>query len=449
VNLGNGNLTLQLHMLQWTQGDGNSSAHQNNPQTCSLEYPGGYRYYDLDTGSIENDTFEFKLLYSTELCAPESEAIPRMICFRGTRLGEGSFIRLRNPSRQDLFEDAHALLPSQKVDFTLGGKSVLVELWGAPRTKNRIRINYLHWVRYTPLIEPADSCGICCGSDNRFPANAPFVGRLVLPLINGGVRYCTAFLAYYAYNNCVLMFSAGHCLDNALLEDTWIEFNVPPSIWQGGTCQPVSPSQEHRFEIVNWSYEKNGVGNDWAVIRPGMNNEGLTPYQKYNDSRLINSDIGEHLLWNPVHKFGYGADDKPMQCERHLAQQYAAGRIVSYSTSAPYTVDYTTDLRPADSGAPVILSSDLTVIGIVTHCRPGCPNIAQRFDDYRILEAYWDLCQCLGDVNSDRIVDDADLLAVLLRLGSSCWGCPEDVNRDGQVDDTDLILVLFNFGPCD
>ena len=50
-----------------------------------------------------------------------------------------------------------------------------------------------------------------------------------------------------------------------------------------------------------------------------------------------------------------------------------------------------------------------------------------------------------GDVNSDGIVDDADLLSVLFAFGSSECS-PADVNGDGIVDDADLLTVLFNFG---
>jgi hypothetical protein len=51
-----------------------------------------------------------------------------------------------------------------------------------------------------------------------------------------------------------------------------------------------------------------------------------------------------------------------------------------------------------------------------------------------------------GDVNGDRCVDDADLLAVLFAFGQAGEDMPEDVNRDDIVDDADLLIVLFNFG---
>lgn len=49
-----------------------------------------------------------------------------------------------------------------------------------------------------------------------------------------------------------------------------------------------------------------------------------------------------------------------------------------------------------------------------------------------------------GDVDMNRCVDDADLLAVLFAVGSQ--GGRVDVNCDRFVDDADLLVVLLNFG---
>lgn len=54
--------------------------------------------------------------------------------------------------------------------------------------------------------------------------------------------------------------------------------------------------------------------------------------------------------------------------------------------------------------------------------------------------------QCLGDIDRNGVIDDADLLAVLFAFGQTGLGRAEDVNRDGVVDDADLLIVLFNFG---
>jgi len=53
-----------------------------------------------------------------------------------------------------------------------------------------------------------------------------------------------------------------------------------------------------------------------------------------------------------------------------------------------------------------------------------------------------------ADINGDRVVDDADLLAVLMNLGGECDEkcCEGDVNSDGVVGDADLLEVLMKLG---
>jgi probable HAF family extracellular repeat protein len=52
-----------------------------------------------------------------------------------------------------------------------------------------------------------------------------------------------------------------------------------------------------------------------------------------------------------------------------------------------------------------------------------------------------------GDVDYNRCVDDADLLAVIFAFGNRGILIGRvDVNCDGAVDDADLLIVLFNFG---
>lgn len=49
-----------------------------------------------------------------------------------------------------------------------------------------------------------------------------------------------------------------------------------------------------------------------------------------------------------------------------------------------------------------------------------------------------------GDLNSDNVVDDADLLMVLMLYGE--YNLDYDLTGDGYVDDAELLIVLFNFG---
>lgn len=64
-----------------------------------------------------------------------------------------------------------------------------------------------------------------------------------------------------------------------------------------------------------------------------------------------------------------------------------------------------------------------------------------------VLENLTDPVRCLGDVDGDRSVDFADLLAIVANWGA-CPGCPSDVDGNGAVDLDDLLIVLAAFGPC-
>ena len=54
---------------------------------------------------------------------------------------------------------------------------------------------------------------------------------------------------------------------------------------------------------------------------------------------------------------------------------------------------------------------------------------------------------CLADLNTDSIVDRADLDR-LLRFYGACRGCDEDLNQDNFVDDLDVAIVIQQWGPC-
>lgn len=76
-------------------------------------------------------------------------------------------------------------------------------------------------------------------------------------------------------------------------------------------------------------------------------------------------------------------------------------------------------------------------------CGSDCVLQTDRYEGF-LLDTW-----CLpADVNNDRVIDDADLLAVLFAFGTHGSGDThhEDINKDGVVDDADLLTVLFNFG---
>jgi hypothetical protein len=60
--------------------------------------------------------------------------------------------------------------------------------------------------------------------------------------------------------------------------------------------------------------------------------------------------------------------------------------------------------------------------------------------------------ECIGDLNSDRLVDDLDfsIFAVaydMLDCGDVAMpaGCPSDMNKDGMVDDADFSVFAIAY----
>jgi uncharacterized membrane protein len=74
-------------------------------------------------------------------------------------------------------------------------------------------------------------------------------------------------------------------------------------------------------------------------------------------------------------------------------------------------------------------------------------NAATWLEEVYLLDTQPSCTTHNGDVDNNRCVDDADLLAVLFAFGSTGSNLGRvDVNCDQTVDDADLLQVLFNFG---
>jgi hypothetical protein len=58
------------------------------------------------------------------------------------------------------------------------------------------------------------------------------------------------------------------------------------------------------------------------------------------------------------------------------------------------------------------------------------------------------VCQCVGDLDGNGVVNSADLTAILGAWGPCPGPCPADINGDGVVDPVDLTAVLSGFGEC-
>ena len=72
------------------------------------------------------------------------------------------------------------------------------------------------------------------------------------------------------------------------------------------------------------------------------------------------------------------------------------------------------------------------------------PNVAGRWTDL----GGNTICDCVGDLNVDGVVNGADLGLMLSSWGPCGTNCPYDLNADGQINGADLGLVLSAWGAC-
>ncbi len=112
-----------------------------------------------------------------------------------------------------------------------------------------------------------------------------------------------------------------------------------------------------------------------------------------------------------------------------------------------------TDASPRSTGGNVIfvLAADMNgdgardIIGV--NADPAVHGNAGGQGSLAILINQEGQVPCPGDVNGDRVVSFADLVAVLSAWGP-CKGCPADIDGSGEVTFSDLLEVLSGWGAC-
>lgn len=332
-----------------------------NGQTTLDNPVGEYHEYDLSTGVLGNGTNDFEIVFVDVINVPESAW--QRVYFDKVALEGESFVRLTSLLDNEVQElDAATMNMWGNTSAYFNGDTLAIELVAAPQTtNNQVSVDVVA-VQF-PVPGHDFDCGICF-TDTRVPSFMNHHGRL---LPSG----CSATI--YSERSC--MVTAGHCMAGNLV----MEFNVPES---RSNCAIQHPPVADQFPVVDLDGVNGGVGNDWAVGVMGTNNLGETPYERYGlfrpiaDSPANNGDTAD--VW------GYGIDN---ECTRNQIQQHHSGPIDG-RTSSYY--DYTIHTTFGNSGSGLI--KDGEVVGVVTHCRSNCPNVATRIDLPAFVAAREALC---------------------------------------------------------
>ncbi len=401
-----------------------------SPLAMAQSQPTAPRGHDvpqpLDSGFLGNAAGRPQIVFS-EVVQHKSAAWVRLH-FAEITLAPGSRVRFTSLLEGETQElDSAGCAMWSYTSAYLTGDALRIELIAAPGSVlNRLVLDHLSLEM--PGEEPEGGAGQCgiCGADDRTPSTEPWSGRLM----SVG---CTASL----YNACGCIISAGHCAGGAGLV---LQFNVPPS---QANCALVKPPVADQFPIIGQQFVNGGVGNDWSVMRTGTNTLGQTAIQRFHAYRKLGPVLSGA---SPISMFAYGVD---LTCVRSQTQQLSTGTILSTTAT---TQTFNADVRGGSSGSGLLRLNYL--VGVVTHCSVGCPNVGTRIDLAGFANARTTLCNCPAcpaDVVPTGVVDVDDLIAVILAWGvcpSPVQFCAADANGTGIVDVDDLIAVILAWGAC-
>jgi V8-like Glu-specific endopeptidase len=297
--------------------------------------------------------------------------------FGDCRLGEASYVTLTVVATGEVQPlDASGMELWRHLSAPLRGDAVELALHVAPGDRGV-------YVTATGITAPDISrwgdrsdggvATICGDFDNRGASNDSRVGR-----ING----CTAWLVSTG-----VALTAGHCTDDDGRLAGNMLFNVPLSDPNGS---PNTASLADTYPIINnsWTWEENGTGDDWLILRIGPAADGsgnrahveqgffhMTTMVPPEDATMRVTGYGLDNI--PPGTGGSGADccdwDDDDECNNDCnatsrTLQTATGRFDQLSFDD--TLEYEVDTMPANSGSPVIWVSNGLAVGI--HTAGGC-----------------------------------------------------------------------------
>jgi hypothetical protein len=124
---------------------------RTRPCPSVAKFEGGYLPVILDSGELVNESNKMKLLYRIQIAHPDPTALITVLNLTGTELGKGSLIRVKPTRRSRLYysgiyEYSQVLLQNRRYRaFVPSDNPIIIELWGAPGTRNRLRVEELHY----------------------------------------------------------------------------------------------------------------------------------------------------------------------------------------------------------------------------------------------------------------------------------------------------------------
>lgn len=194
---------------------------------------------------------------------------------------------------------------------------------------------------------------ICGTADNRALSSDPAVARIMPSM-------CTGWLFNDA-NRTIL--SAGHC---GVPEGSVAQFNVPLSD-SGGALRHPSPRDQYPVDVTSVQSRAGTIGNDWAYFGCFPNSEtGLTAYQAQGACLYLANTLPAPV-GQGVRVTGFGSTNGPIPWTWNRVQKSHVGPFASVDGTIVY---HAADTTGGNSGSPVIVEPDRTVIAIHTH--GGC-----------------------------------------------------------------------------
>lgn len=337
-------LTILLALILAT-----SSAFTQTTGPLALEVPQFH-----DSGPHTNaDLVEVESVYTYILEHPDAASM--RVLFGEITLGPGDWIEVYAPfdgERQVL--DAAELVKWENTSAYFNGDKVIIDLFLQPGSTGSFEIaGYIYGLGGGSNAVSLGTDTIC-GTDDRIQSTDNRSGRFVSsPTVTGGG--CTIWIA--SADSCAV--SAGHCFAGGSLMVA--EFNVPASLPSGALQHPPVADQ-FTIDTTTLTFNNNGLGDDWGVVKLNTNNLGQTAAQRYGHYNVAS------FFPNPndtIRITGYGTDGG-------VDNQTNQTNTGPYDTTTGTRLRYVVDTTGGNSGSPVIFENTGEVVGV--HTNGGCTS---------------------------------------------------------------------------